>query len=447
MKSELPKGMHLVCGVPILEFIVQAMNAVGVARPIMVVGHGGEAVVDYFGERCAYAWQHDQLGTGHAAQMVVPLLSDDASDVLLTPGDTPLIEGRHFDQLLGKHRATQAAATVASFLLDDPTGYGRVIRGPDGEVRRIVEHKDANDDERMVREVNSAVYCFNSSRLKEALGLLTNDNAQGEYYLTDVIRILSEAGADVFSEVVEDSDAFRGVNDRWQLAEAGSIKKESVLRGHALAGVSIVDPASTFVGIDVQVGRDTVILPNTVIEGHTTIGESCEIGPNTRIADSFIGDRCEVLMSHVNRAMMQSDSRCGPFANLRPGAKLGTKVKIGNFVEVKNAVLHDGVSVSHLSYVGDGEVGARTNIGAGTIFCNYDGFRKSRTEIGQDAFIGSNTTLVAPVTIGDGAMVAAGSVITKSVPPGSLGLGRARQENKEQWVEQWRNRKASEDQK
>lgn len=444
MKSDLPKGMHRVCGAPILEYIVRAMVELGIEKPILVVGHGGDSIVQYFGERCQYVWQTEQLGTGHAAQMAAPLLPRDETTVLLTPGDTPLLEAIHLRQLLTKHQSVNASATVASFLLDDPTGYGRVVRGPSGEVTGIVEHKDATDEERTIQEVNSAVYAFAASDLLSALQCLKSDNAQGEFYLTDVIRDLSSQDRTVQSEVVSPPDAFRGVNDRWQLAEAAELKQKAILRRHAESGVTIADPRSTFIELDVAIGRDSIVLPNTTLEGKTTIGERCEIGPNTRIQDSQIGNEVEVLMSHLRKARMADGTRCGPFANLRPGADLGPKAKVGNFVEIKNAKLHEAVSVSHLSYIGDGEVGPRTNIGAGTIFCNYDGFTKSRTTIGADAFIGSNSTLVAPVTIGDGAMIAAGSVITKSVPGGALSLGRARQESKEGWAIRWRAQKAEE---
>lgn len=441
MKSDLPKGMHRVCGLPIVELVVRALRATGVERICVVVGHGGEAIVDHFGDTVEYAWQTEQLGTGHAVKMAMPLFSDFQGDIIVTPGDTPLLNGDVLRDLVREHASSGAAATVATFRVDDPSGYGRIVRGPDGEVRQIVEHKDADPATLGISEVNSGVFCFDREALDQALRSLRNDNAQGEYYLPDCVRLISEMGKDVVAAQSSEPDAFRGVNDRWQLAEADAALRKQILMRHALSGVTIADPATTYVGFDVEIGQDTVLQPLTMLEGKTKIGSNCRIGPNSKVTDSEVGDGCEILMSHVNRAKMAAGSRCGPFANLRPGAVLDERVKIGNFVEVKNAHLQTQASVSHLSYIGDGKVGPRTNIGAGTIFCNYDGYAKHRTEIGADAFIGSNTTLVAPVTIGDGAMVAAGSVITKAVPDDALAIGRGRQENKEAWAKQWRNRK------
>jgi bifunctional UDP-N-acetylglucosamine pyrophosphorylase/glucosamine-1-phosphate N-acetyltransferase len=287
------------------------------------------------------------------------------------------------------------------------------------------------------------VYCFDAAKLLAYLPKLTNTNAQKEYYLTDLVSLFAHDALDVVGKHFQDGDVFLGVNDRWQLAEVAVKLNRRILRQHALNGVTLSDPSSTVIGPDVQIGSDTVIEPFCQIMGKTVIGAQCTIGPNSKLMDSTVGEGCEVLMSHLNRSTMEKHSRCGPFANLRPGAVLGVGAKVGNFVEVKNATLEKGVSVSHLSYIGDGHVGAGSNIGAGTIFCNYDGFRKHRTVIGTNAFIGSNSTLVAPVTIGDGVMVAAGSVITQSVDDGALAIGRARQENKAEWATHWRKQKAA----
>jgi bifunctional UDP-N-acetylglucosamine pyrophosphorylase/glucosamine-1-phosphate N-acetyltransferase len=308
-----------------------------------------------------------------------------------------------------------------------------------------VEEKDCSDEEAAIDEVNAAVYCFDAQALFTELPRLGNANAQGEYYLTDIIGRFSQEGKGVDGVMFDDESEFIGVNDRWQLSEATWLMRLAILGNLATSGVTIIDPNSTHIGIDVEIAPDTTVLPGCVIEGRTKVGAGSHIGPNCWIKDSVIGERCRVFMSHMDGAVMESGSRCGPFSNLRPGAHLRQEVKIGNFVEVKNAELDDKVSVSHLTYIGDAHVGAGSNIGAGTITCNYDGYTKSRTEIGKGAFVGSNSTLVAPVRVGDGAFVAAGSVVTKDVPDDALAVGRARQENKEAWAKQWRKRKAVQD--
>ncbi|HZH99148.1 MAG TPA: bifunctional UDP-N-acetylglucosamine diphosphorylase/glucosamine-1-phosphate N-acetyltransferase GlmU [Fimbriimonadaceae bacterium] len=443
MKSENPKGLHAVCGVPMAGLIGRALKDAGVERPIVVVGHRGDLLVQALGESFDFAWQHEQLGTGHAARVASDLLAGKEGEVLITPGDTPLLQASTLAALVEAHRASGASCTVATVMMADATGYGRVIRDGSGAVSKIVEHKDATAEEREVREINTGIFCFGVRLLLDLLPKLGNQNAQGEYYLTDTVEAINAAGGKVAAFVFPDADEAMGVNDRWQLAEAEKALRRRLLRNHALNGVTILDPDSTFVGMDVEIGADTVIEPLTSITGATVIGSDCRIGPSTKIANSTIGDSCTVLMSHVSGATMLDGSRCGPFANLRPGSVLGEKVKIGNFVEIKNASLGAGSAVSHLSYIGDGVVGERTNIGAGTIFCNNDGFGKHKTEIGSGVFVGSNSTLVAPVTIEDGAMVAAGSVITSNVPENALAIGRGRQENKEEWAAQWRKKKQS----
>lgn len=440
MKSDLPKGLHRVSGLPIVELIARAVREAGCTDAIFVVGHGGEAIEAAMGPDCQYVWQREQLGTGHAVQMAADFLENATGQVLIVPGDTPLLTGMALSELVNSHVSGAASCTVASIILEDPTGYGRVVR-EEGRIVRIVEHRDASPTERETKEVAVSVYCFDAKKLSAFLPKIKNDNSQGEYYLTDLVQLMAQAGETVLSRVFEDADVFLGVNDRWQLADAAQRLNRRTLRNLALSGVTILDPGSTYVEPDVVIGTDTVLLPSTMISGRTVIGSKCTIGPNTKINASTIEDGCEVMMSHVNQALMRRGSRCGPFSNLRPGTTLGPSVKIGNFVEVKNATLDEGASVSHLSYIGDGFVGSRANIGAGTIFCNYDGFGKNRTEVGAGAFVGSNSTLVAPVSIGEGAIIAAGSVITQSVPDNALAIGRSRQENKEQWAEQWRRRK------
>ena len=441
MKSELPKALHPVCGVPMAELIGRAMKGAGVERPVVVVGHEGNLLIEALGESYCYVWQKEQKGTGHAAMMAGEALKDHHGAVLVTPGDTPLLAARDLARLAREHLASGADCTVATVKLANPAGYGRVVRDGRGHVTAIVEDKDATTEIKQIHEINTGIYCFKTSSLFNALPRLTNANKQREYYLTDVVKEIEAGGGAAKPLEFDDPNLMVGVNDRWQLAEAAKTLRRSILRKHAEAGITIVDPDSTFIGVDVLLEADSVIEPMTSLEGSTSVGKNCSLGPNSKIINSTIGSGCTVLMSHLNEATMLDGSRCGPFANLRPGAVIGERAKIGNFVEVKNAVLGSHASVSHLSYIGDGKVGDGANIGAGTIFCNYDGFAKHRTEVGDNAFVGSNTTLVAPVTVGDGAVIAAGSVITKSVPADALGIGRSWQEVKPDWAAKWRTRK------
>ncbi len=445
MKSDLPKGLHPILGVPMLELIGRAMKGAGVARPIVVIGHGGEAVQQALGTGYEYVWQREQLGTGHAASMAAGILDGFDGEVLVVPGDAPLIESETLQALLQHHRREAAACTMAIAELTDPTGYGRIIRNSAGVACRVVEEKDADPDQKRIREVCTSFYCFDADAFLGALPKLKNTNAQGEYYLTDVPEILTETGKKVETWTVRDDSLLMGVNDRYQLAEAGRILQTRIVRRHALNGVSFTGVNAVTIGPDVTIGVDTIIGPGTVLLGSTAIGARCRIGPNAQIEDSHIGDGVVVLMSLVTEAEIGNEVRCGPFANLRPKSRIGAGSKIGNFVEVKNSTLAPLVSASHLSYIGDASVGSHTNVGAGTITCNYDGFSKNRTEIGENVFVGSNSTLVAPLTIGDGALIAAGSVITQSVPADAGAFGRARQETKEQWAAQWRRIKRSGD--
>jgi bifunctional UDP-N-acetylglucosamine pyrophosphorylase / glucosamine-1-phosphate N-acetyltransferase len=443
MKSDLPKGLHEVAGVPMVELVAQAVRNAGVARPILVVGYQGEAIQAALGDGFDYAWQHEQLGTGHAALMAADLLRGFDGPVLVTPGDTPLLSSETLADLVRSYRESGAQAAMATFVTVEPKGYGRIVRDEEGLVSGIVEDKDASPDQHEILEVNPAVYVFDCKLLLEILPTLGKSNAQGEYYLTDAIGEIRRRGGKVVAQVFDEPDEFMGVNDRWQLAEAARIMRLRILRHHAMNGVTIVDPTSTYVGFEVEIAPDVTIQPMTVIEGRTRIATGAAIGPNAWIKDSEIGEGCRVFMSHVDQAAMEAGSRCGPFSNLRPGTRLGAQVKVGNFVELKNAQVGPRTAVSHLTYVGDADVGEDTNIGAGTITCNYDGFEKHRTVIGSRAFVGSNTTLVAPVEVGDDSMVAAGSVVTRDVPPGALAIGRGKQENKDEWAVTWRRRKRS----
>lgn len=424
-----------------VEQIARELKAAGVTRPVVVVGHGGDGMISTLGEGYDFAWQREQKGTGHAARMAEEFFKNSSGYVIVAPGDTPLISSSVFKALADECEANGAKCAVAVAVLDDPSGYGRVVFDSEGP-KRIIEHKDCTPEQQQeLTTVNSGIYCFEIKTLFEILPKLSSDNAQGEYYLTDVLAMIREEGGKVVAYDPRDPSILLGVNDRWQLAQCAKLLREQILKRHAVNGVTIIDPDSTYIEADVVIGVDTLVEPGTILEGKTVIGQACHIGPNTKIKNSEIGDRVTILMSHLDRAKLASGCRCGPFANLRPGANLAEEVKIGNFVEVKNASLGPNVSASHLSYIGDGEVGAGTNIGAGTIFCNYDGFLKHRTTIGQGVFVGSNSTLVAPVTIGDGAIIGAGSVIVRDVSPEALALGRARQEEKEEWALSWKTKK------
>ncbi|MCZ8170362.1 MAG: bifunctional UDP-N-acetylglucosamine diphosphorylase/glucosamine-1-phosphate N-acetyltransferase GlmU [Armatimonadota bacterium] len=439
MKSAVPKVLHEVCGVPMVEHVRRAVVAAGATRVIVVVSPDTEAPI----RECLqaspveYAIQADPQGTGHAAAQALPLLEGQDGDVLVVCGDTPLISPETLRTLLQVRREADVAVVTATFEPEDPSAYGRVVRQGD-DALAIIEHADATEAQRKeLTEVNSAVYAFEVEALRDAIPHL-KPSPKGEIYLTDTVGWLYNDGRGSKAAGPFAENEFMGVNDRWSLAEAGRIMRLQILERLAREGVTIVDPASTYVEADVTAEPDAMIHPMTVIEGRTTLGAGCQVGPSSWIKDSVIGPRARVFMSHVDQAMIGEGSRCGPFANLRPGTVLETQVKVGNFVEVKNAVLSQQVSVSHLTYIGDASVGPRTNIGAGTITCNYDGFKKSRTTIGADAFVGSNSTLVAPVNIANRAMIAAGSVVTRDVPEGALAVGRGRQENKEEWADRWR---------
>ncbi len=444
MRSESPKCLFPVCGVPMADLVGRALRAAGVSRPVIVVGHEGQRLIDRLGDGFDYAWQHDQLGTGHATRMGMDALPDLVGSVFICPGDVPLISP---DLLRNALAVQQAGAHVVlvTAIVPDAKGYGRVVRNGE-DVAKVVEDKDASPEEKSIREVNSGVFCVDAQFLREALPKLNTLNEQGEYLLPDIIGLALASGLRVAAVTVDPAEV-QGVNTRWQLAQASETMKLAILRRHAEAGVTILDLSSTVIGPDVEIGLDSVIEPATQVLGKTTIGSGCRIGPSTLIDDSHIGDNCIVFMSRVSEATMESRTKIGPFSNLRPGAVLCQGAKIGNFVEIKNSSIGPGTSISHLTYIGDAEVGSNTNIGAGTITCNYDGYRKSRTKIGDGVFVGSNSTLVAPVELGDGVMTAAGSVVTSgSYPADALVIGRSRTEVKGAWAAKWRKRNESNNQ-
>ncbi|AMQ08331.1 bifunctional UDP-N-acetylglucosamine diphosphorylase/glucosamine-1-phosphate N-acetyltransferase GlmU [Sporosarcina psychrophila] len=431
MKSDLYKVLHPVCGKPMVEHVIDHIRGLGIGRIVTIVGHGAETVEETLGEKSEYALQQEQLGTAHAVQQAERLIGDLDGTTIVVCGDTPLIRSETMEELIAHHKTTGAKATILTVNADDPTGYGRIIRGESGQVLRNVEQKDATPEEQKVTEINTGTYCFDNRTLFETLKKVKNNNTQGEYYLPDVVGILQSENALVSAYVTGDFSETLGINDRVVLAEAERVMRRRIAEKHMRNGVTIINPESTYISAAAEIGRDTVLQPGTMIEGHTVIGNKCVIGPNSQIVDSVIGDNTNVHSSVVLSSRIGSTTAIGPFAHIRPDSDLGDSVKIGNFVEVKKATLGEGSKVSHLSYIGDAKIGSHVNVGCGTITVNYDGKNKHLTTIEDNAFIGCNSNLVAPVTVGKGAYVAAGSTITKSVPESSLAIARARQENKE----------------
>lgn len=435
MKSKLPKVLHKVGGKPMVERVLNTVKELGTERNIVIVGFGGEAVTSYLGDAAEFVTQKEQNGTGHAVKQAKPLLEQYEGTILLLCGDTPLVTKESLEALVKEHEETGAAATVLTASLENPTGYGRIIRdAASGKVLRIVEQKDGKPDELAVKEINTGMYAFDSQKLWPCLEELSDDNAQGELYITDVVSILVNKGERVSASLLADTDESLGVNSRAQLAVAERILKERTNQYWMAQGVTLIDPANTYIGTDVTIGNDTVIYPGTILEGHTVIGEACEIGPHTRFTNVKVGDGNYIHFTYAHDCEIKNNTDIGPYVHLRPNTVVGDSVHIGNFVEVKNSVVGEGTKFPHLSYIGDSDVGAGVNIGCGTITVNYDGKIKHRTTIKDHAFVGCNSNLVAPVTIGESSYVGAGSTITKDVPSKSLAVGRAKQIIKENWV-------------
>lgn len=417
-----------------VEHVIDHIRGLNANRIVTIVGYGAEAVEEVLGKKSEYALQKEQLGTAHAVQQAEQLIGHLEGTTLVVCGDTPLIRPETMEALIAHHNETGAKATILTAHADDPTGYGRIIRGEDGQVLRNVEQKDATAEEQKVTEINTGTYCFDNRALFETLQKVNNDNAQGEYYLPDVMGILQSENERVSAYVTEDFSETLGVNDRVVLSEAESVMRRRIAEKHMRNGVTIIHPDATYISADAKIGRDTVLQPGTMIEGQTVIGEKCIIGPNSQLVNSVIGDHTTIHSSVILSSQIGDNTTVGPFAHIRPDSNLGNHVKIGNFVEVKKSTLGEGSKASHLSYIGDSNVGSRVNVGCGTITVNYDGKNKYTTIIEDDAFIGCNSNLVAPVTVKKGAYVAAGSTITENVPESSLAIGRARQENKEDYV-------------
>lgn len=430
MKSKLYKVLHPVCGKPMVEHVVDNIQSLNVNRIVTIVGHGADKVKEQLGDKSEYVLQAEQLGTAHAVRQAESILGSLEGTTLVVCGDTPLIRPETLESLFEHHQKQNAKATILTAIAENPTGYGRVIRDANGQVAQIVEQKDASPDQLLVKEINTGTYCFDNKALFEALKLVKNENAQSEYYLPDVIEILQQKGEIVSAFSCDSFDETLGVNDRVALSQAEEIMRARINEMHMRNGVTIINPLTTHISADAVIGRDTIIKPGVIIEGNTVIGEDCIIGPNSNIVNSRIGDRSTVQNSVVTNSIVGEDTAVGPFAHLRPDSELGNHVKIGNFVEVKKSTLGDNSKVSHLSYIGDAEVGSNVNIGCGSITVNYDGVNKHKTVIEDNVFVGCNSNLVAPVKLGAGSFIAAGSTITKEVPEDALAIARARQENK-----------------
>ncbi|MGE6604612.1 bifunctional UDP-N-acetylglucosamine diphosphorylase/glucosamine-1-phosphate N-acetyltransferase GlmU [Lysinibacillus fusiformis] len=434
MKSKLYKVLHPVCGKPMVQHVVDHIQTLDVNRIVTVVGHGAEKVQHQLGDKSEYVLQAEQLGTAHAVQQAEGILGNEEGTTLVVCGDTPLIRPETMQALFEHHQAKNAKATILTAIAENPTGYGRILRSENGQVEQIVEQKDASAAQQLVKEINTGTYCFDNKLLFETLKLVKNDNAQGEYYLPDVIEILQKQGDIVEAYVTDDFEETLGVNDRVALSQAETLMRARINEKHMRNGVTIIHPETTYISAESVIGSDTVIQPGCMIEGATVIGEDCNIGPNTQIADSRIGDRTTVHSSVVCESAIAEDVAVGPFAHIRPLSDIGSHVKIGNFVEVKKSKLGNDTKVSHLSYIGDAEIGSNVNVGCGSITVNYDGKNKYKTIIEDDVFVGCNTNLVAPVKVGKGSFIAAGSTITKEVPEDALAIARARQENKPNYV-------------
>ncbi|HHW74373.1 MAG TPA: bifunctional UDP-N-acetylglucosamine diphosphorylase/glucosamine-1-phosphate N-acetyltransferase GlmU [Firmicutes bacterium] len=425
MRSAVPKVLHPLCGRPMLCYILDCAAAVA-GEPLIVVGHDADLVREHIGPRRRYALQEKQLGTGDALMQALPQLPREGR-LLVLCGDTPLLEKEHLEQLLRAHGDN--AATVMTTRLSDPTGYGRVLRDPGGLVQRVVEEGDASAAEKKVCEINSGTYCFDIKLLRRFLPRLSPENVQREYYLTDILAVLREQGHPVGACTVEDWQVALGINDRCQLAEAAAVMGARINRSLMQRGVTLVDPSTAYIDYGVEIGADTVILPQTLIEGATTIGAACRIGPATQIIDAQIGDGVTVRQSVVQGSILESAAVVGPFAHIRPGCRIGGGAKVGTFVEVKNSAIGAASKLPHLSYAGDADIDGGVNIGAGAIIVNYDGRKKHRSHIGAGAFIGCNSSLISPLEIGEGAFVAAGTTVTGDVPAGALAIARQRQKN------------------
>lgn len=431
MKSELPKVMHQLAGKTLIDHVLDRVESVKIKDILTIVGHGREIVSQHLSGRSEIVVQEQQLGTGHALMQAVPLLKDEHT-ILVLSGDQPLLTSATLESLVEWHRESKASATVLTAILDNPSGYGRIIKAAGG-FRGIIEEKDAEPEQKEIKEINTGTYCFQGALLKSALQRITPQNAQGEYYLTDIFQVLLAAGRRIETYCTLDAREALGINNRVQLAEAEDIIYDRIRTYWMMEGVTIVNPASVFIDSEVTLSRDVVINPFTFIKGKSHIGERAVIGPGTTLTDCICESGCQIVNSVAKESKIGENNIIGPFAYLRPGTVLGKDVKVGDFVEVKNSQIGDGSKIPHLSYIGDSTLGKNVNIGAGTITCNYDGKKKHATIIGDNTFVGSNTNFVAPLQIGRDAVIGAGSTITKDVPDKALAVERSQQKIIENW--------------
>lgn len=434
MKSKNSKVIHKISGKPLIKWVYNSALDAGIKESIIVVGHRADQVKACLGDNVKYVLQEKQLGTGHAVMQAQDHFKDKDGYIFVLYGDAPLITSETISDTIKYHIENKNAVSVITADVEDPTGYGRIKRDKNGAFLRIVEEKDTNIEEKNIKEINSGMYCFNIKDLCEGLSLLENNNNQGEYYITDTLEILANKGRKVGIVKVGDINEILGINDRQQLVEASDIMRKRILNSLLKSGVTIIDPMTTYIDGEVKIGIDTIIYPGTILEGNTEIGEDCVIGPNSRIVSCKIGNKVEVNNSIAVESSVDDDTHIGPFAYLRPGSIIGKEVKIGDFVEVKKSKIGDFTKVSHLTYIGDAEIGKNVNLGCGVVVVNYDGKKKNKTIVGDNSFIGCNVNLISPVEVKNSAYVAAGSTITDEVPENSLAIARSRQVIKEDWV-------------
>ncbi len=431
MKSNKPKVLHKLLGKSMLSYVIEAAKKIGSKKIITVIGHKGEEIQKTIKDGVIFVSQNERKGTGHAVMMAEDYIGD-SGQVLILYGDTPLITSQTLQNLIDFHKQNSNGATIVTSKVEDPSGYGRIIR-ENNAFSKIVEHKDATKEQLEINEVNTGIYVFEASLLKKALLQLKNDNSQGEYYLTDTMEILLNDGEKVGCFFADDSNEFFGVNNRVQLALAGNILKDRINTIHMMNGVTIIDPSHTYISSDALIGCDTTIYPGVIIEGKTKIGENCIIGSCSKLTDMIIEDNVDIQNSVLVDSVIGSFTTVGPFAYVRPKCVVGRHCKIGDFVEIKNSIIGDNTKASHLTYLGDSDIGSNINIGCGTVTVNYDGKNKYRTKVKDNSFIGCNVNLIAPVTVEEGAFIAAGSTITDDVPKNSLSIARSKQINKNDW--------------
>jgi len=434
MKSKKHKVLHNVCGIPMLKHVTDLAKTLNSTTTVCVIGHEKEQLIPLIeSENVLWVEQAEQLGTGHAVKMGSTYFYDKDVDVLVLYGDTPLMSEETMRAFVAYHREHKYQASLISTHMPNPSGYGRIIRNAKGDFYRIVEHKEASEEERAITEINSGICMFKATLLSTYLDKLKNNNVQGEYYLPDVFEALAIDGHAIGAYVCEHAEELMGINNRKQLAQAEVTLQRRIIEKHQDNGVTIINPSATTIERDVQIGRDTIIHPGSVLKGHTIIGEECSIGPSADITDTKIGNQVSIKHSTLITSTVDDFTKVGPYAYLRPNSQIGKDVKIGDFVEVKNSRIGDGAKISHLTYVGDGVIGKRSNIGCGVVFVNYDGHKKHLTEVGEDAFVGCNVNLIAPVKVGNRAYVAAGSTINQDVPDDQMAIARERQTNKTGW--------------